>query len=1121
MKTLMQKILAICFIIVLLSHPLTARAETTLTTSDTSVAIFDTYFNWGNFYEPDDTLFSAVEISGQLRSAGLMNVTTTTTIHHPTPYTNTWNPSVGITYNKLLPTVASLPIGGLVFEFEVEATVAPGIHQVLNLQGASGLYPGALAQPGDVVVARVRAYSVHNRQYRLRFEMELQINGVVVAEVLDDNRTSDTTLSIRGRSYNITYTNPVVKTNPDVTKYIASYVDWTEHLTAAWGRTATNTIPDMGLITDTSLTTDLGDGLKTDTRLSADGVVYNRIGVVTHHYLIQDDHALNTTDPQYAGDNTSATTSRTITVKTPLAPNLIVRYGDGMTAPNGDSIAGNIYDATALLNDCGGEAGWTNKKLDIEVNPAIAPNPILGTFDSVLKIPNPSETITQSSSSAGGVAKKKNYHTQTAASGVIPTGVLTQQGVATNALSAQVSGKLLVDLTNPVPKAINNGDGTFDDDSSDALSGLSSVHESLIAFVPTGGLAPGGEAYTKFDELPTLVTGQYDVWVWAFDKAGNSHKALALSNQTINGISIGFTKDANKEAIVHINGCPNKDEMTVKSGCHGDCREGTHKELLSEEELTYELKVQNGDTSNTLTGIFTDYLPQGMIPTSTPTTSPDGKATSIAYVEEGGRWKITGNVSVEANGTALIPIACKAPADTDASLGADKVISNQATFTWTLGSGAGATTGSSTSNHANHRINTAPSITKEANLGAAIHESDCPNSTSLEKIAGCKPECEAGNTGLVGAGDIITYKMTFANPSDAIYYFATDASSFYDQMPVGVTLSEQEWSVSLSEPQGTFSDGGTLPDTGTSSVTGTWPHGGGNSLEGLTFDVDSNGITQEGNNSLSLAPGATLEITVKAKVTDAGSDNLVNQVKSGYKLYGDHNTSLTTADTGVISLNSNYTTHERTIRGVATKFTKVGADDLDTPLAGARFALYKWTDTIAAYSGHEEDILDVTKLNGVDDGDATIKWLRATTDGADGTTSDVFTTLADGKVDLGMLPDGIYTLIETKAPDGYELPVGQWVLTINNSKGNTGDGDYKIEYTAKGEMLPPAVRIDTDAETGDLTYQVVNVRPFSIGMSGMNGTKGITIIGLAIMLIAGVSYSIYNLKKSRKSRKKR
>ena len=911
--------------------------------------------------------------------------------------------------------------------------------------------------------------------------------------------------------------NPKITMSSDIIFHVGDTVAWNKNITATWGNTTINTIPTMGLITDMMLTTHLPDDLHTDARLSTDGLTYDRIGHFSHNYLIQDDHALT----NYAGDTTSATTSRNITVKTPLAPDLLVKYGDGMTAPNGDSIAGNIYDASASLNDCGGEGGWTNKKLDIEVNPAVAPDPILGTFDSVLRIPNPSETITQSSSSAGGVAKKKDYHTQTSASGVIPTGVLTQQGVATNALSAEASGKLLVDLTNPVPKAINNGDGTFTDDSSDALSGLSGIHESLIAFVPTGGAAPGEELYTKFDELPTLITGQYDVWVWAFDKAGNSHKALALPNQTINGINIGFTKDANKEAIVHINGCPNKDEMTIKSGCHGDCREGTHKELLSEEELTYELKVQNGDSSNTLTGIFTDYLPQGMIPTSTPTTSPDGKATNITYVQEGGRWKITGDVSVEANGTALIPIACKAPADTDASLGADKVISNQATFTWTLGSGAGATTGSSNSNHANHRINTAPTITKEANLGAAIHAHNCANSTSLEKIAGCKAECEAGSTGLVGTGDIITYKMTFDNPSDAIYYFATDASSFYDQMPAGVTLSGQEWSVSLSEPQGTFSDDGTLPGTGTSSVTGTWPHGGGNSLEGLTFDVDSNGITQEGNNSLSLAPGATLEITVKAKVTEAGSDNLVNQVKSGYKLYGDHNASLTTADAGVISLDSNYVTHLRTIRGVDTQFTKVGADDLDVPLAGAKFALYKWTDTELAYAGHEEDILDVTQLNGVDDSDATINWLRATTDGADGTTSDVFTTLADGKVDLGMLPDGIYTLIEIKAPDGYELPVGQWLLTINNGKGNTGDGDYKIEYTAKGEMLPPAVRIDTDAETGDLTYQVVNVRPFSIGMSGMNGTKGITILGLAIMLIAGISYSIYNLKKSKAKKNKK
>ena len=916
--------------------------------------------------------------------------------------------------------------------------------------------------------------------------------------------------------------NDVRATN--IVRFVGTGVTWLDEISARWGQTTTNTILPMGRITDLSLDTSLGGGLLTDLRLSTDGLVFDRIGVVTHSYVIQDDHALNTTDPQYAGDNTKAETSRTITVKTPLAPALLVKYADGVTDRDGTSIAGNIYKATASLNDCGGEDGWTNKKLDIEVNPAITPVPILGTFDTVLSIPSPAQTITKPSGTDGGVAIKKDYHTQTSSAGLIPTGVLTQQGVPGNALSAPVSGKLLVDLTNPVPGANRKPDGTFEDDSSDALSGLSGQHESLIAFVPPGGGEPTDASYTKFDELPTLVTGQYDVWVWAFDKAGNNHKAKTLTNQTINGINIGFTKDADKGAMVHVNGCPNKDEMSKESGCHdADCREGTHKEILSGEELTYELTIQNGDSSKTLTGTFTDYLPQGMIPIdTTTTTSLDGKTTNIEYTEESGRWKVTGVVTVPTGEEAKIPISCTAPAITDSSLGITKVISNQATFIWTLGSGgAGETTGSSTSNHANHRINEQPSITKEANHGAAIHTYDCANSTSLEVKDDCESSCKVANTGLVGVGDTIEYKITFDNTSNAIQYFATDATSFYDKMPDGVTLSEQKWKVSLTGPQDSFDDEGTLPTNGTSSITGTGPFSGGSSLEGLTFDVDNNGITQEGTNSLSLAPKTKLEITINAKVIEDGNDILVNQVKSGYKLNGDHDESLTTTDTDVIALNSNYTTHQRTIRGVDTKFTKVGADDLSIPLTVAKFALYKWTDTIANYAGHEGDILDVTKLNGVDDSDASIKWKRATTDGEDAiTTDEFFTTDSDGEVDLGKLPDGIYTLIETQAPRGYELPVGQWIITIDNSKADTGDGNYKIEFTAKGAMLPPAtVRVPGDTPSDAPTYKVVNVKPFSIGMSGMSGTRLITIIGLSLMLLTGIGYSIYRHKKSRASNK--
>jgi len=69
-------------------------------------------------------------------------------------------------------------------------------------------------------------------------------------------------------------------------------------------------------------------------------------------------------------------------------------------------------------------------------------------------------------------------------------------------------------------------------------------------------------------------------------------------------------------------------------------------------------------------------------------------------------------------------------------------------------------------------------------------------------------------------------------------------------------------------------------------------------------------------------------------------------------------------------------------------------------------------------------------------------------------------------------------------------------------------------------MLPPAtVRAPGDNPGDAPTYKVVNVRPFSIGMSGMSGTRLITIIGLSLMLLTGIGYSIYRHKKSQASNK--
>ena len=186
-------------------------------------------------------------------------------------------------------------------------------------------------------------------------------------------------------------------------------------------------------------------------------------------------------------------------------------------------------------------------------------------------------------------------------------------------------------------------------------------------------------------------------------------------------------------------------------------------------------------------------------------------------------------------------------------------------------------------------------------------------------------------------------------------------------------------------------------------------------------------------------------------------------------------------------------------------FTKVGANDLETGLAGAEFVLYRKNGT----SGNDDHIVDSTKLI---DGD----WIKVKKNGETAAVlSDKFISESDGKVDLGRLEDATYTLIETKAPSPYELPAGQWILIVDSGKGDTGSDDYRIEFIAKTEsIMPPAVT--RDIKSGAVTYKVVNTTPFSMGFSGLGGSRKYLLLGMTIMLAALLKYIVSEHKKRKR-----
>ena len=376
------------------------------------------------------------------------------------------------------------------------------------------------------------------------------------------------------------------------------------------------------------------------------------------------------------------------------------------------------------------------------------------------------------------------------------------------------------------------------------------------------------------------------------------------------------------------------------------------------------------------------------------------------------------------------------------------------------------------------------SITKDTDLGAVLHSEPCKNHAEIvvarDESTNCEPDCVIGATPQIDRDTTFTYEITITNHSTQL----DAAGRFEDYLPEEVTLSD-----TLS-PDITSSDGTALT---TIVVT---PHVSGNYM----------GRDEISGLYSGLKPGEQIVITIPCEISD-----FVDAPDMG-GIISNQATTEWTIGTGPEKLEgtitSNHANHQVVEdAGVNTKFTKVSATDLTTGLVGAEFALYYWDSEVAPTQTELETLVDAEALS---DG----YWVRAKQNGeTPAALTDIFTPAIapQGEVDLGNLPEGIYTLIETKAPAGYELPVGQWILTVDPDKTDTGEGDYKIEFIGKSNtIMPPAAVRESDGTVH--TYKIINVRPFTVGMSGLGGTRGILLAGFVLMALAGNTYIVYSNK---------
>ncbi|MFV0392942.1 MAG: SpaA isopeptide-forming pilin-related protein [Coprobacillaceae bacterium] len=167
-------------------------------------------------------------------------------------------------------------------------------------------------------------------------------------------------------------------------------------------------------------------------------------------------------------------------------------------------------------------------------------------------------------------------------------------------------------------------------------------------------------------------------------------------------------------------------------------------------------------------------------------------------------------------------------------------------------------------------------------------------------------------------------------------------------------------------------------------------------------------------------------------------------------------------------------------------FIKIIAGTNNVPLSDAEFRLFKCTIVHEHEPSVNQPIVDARNC-----------WVPM---------GEEHISDGSGVVDFGTLLDGDYMLVETKAPIGYETPLGQWRLKIDSTQSE--EDRIKIT-TANGLPKPPAFKRDN--ATGIL--YLPNNQKFDLPTSGSGGIYPYIIFGIATLVISGLLLFDYQRKK--------
>lgn len=220
-------------------------------------------------------------------------------------------------------------------------------------------------------------------------------------------------------------------------------------------------------------------------------------------------------------------------------------------------------------------------------------------------------------------------------------------------------------------------------------------------------------------------------------------------------------------------------------------------------------------------------------------------------------------------------------------------------------------------------------------------------------------------------------------------------------------------------------------------------------------------------------------VSYTAKLNAKAEIGLPGNVNEAYLTYSNK-----PDQSGTGNNNTNDTPHDKVIVFTyGLDVTKVDSKESSTKLKDAEFKL-KNSDN---------------KWATITDGKVT-GWTATENDGS------VLKSDVEGNFKVTGLDDGTYTLVETKAPAGYNLPANGFsvTLTATTANGQTWNG------TANTALTGLAVQVDQTDGTGNVdtglgAITIKNTQGSSLPSTGGMGTVLLYVAGIAVFVLAGAT----------------